>query len=257
MHQGYIKLFRKLQQWEWYTDSTTLHLFIHLIIGANHKPKQWQGIEILRGQFIAGRKSLSEQTGISEQSIRTALNNLKATHEITVKSTNKYSVITICNYDTYQNCNIETNQQLTNNQPATNQQLTTTNNDKNDKNDKNTTSTSDSLNDKLSPVSPKKKSIPEDSLAYLWNSICTNLPKVIEYSTKRENKEKVRLKEREIDSWKEVFTKLNNSSWCKGDNDRGWKATYDWIILESDNSIKTLEGKYDDKISKPEDKWWS
>jgi hypothetical protein len=65
---------------------------------------------------------------------RTCLKNLKKSKKITIKTTNKYSIITIVNWDTYQNdqdiANHQTNQQLTNNQPTTNQQLTTNKKDK-------------------------------------------------------------------------------------------------------------------------------
>jgi hypothetical protein len=112
---------------------------------ANHEPRKWFGTEINPGEFITSRDKLSSETGISTQSIRTILNRLKSTNEITIKSTSKYTKITICNWDTYQNTeeqtnqviNQQTNQQLTNNQPATNQQLTTNKNDKKLKNDKN------------------------------------------------------------------------------------------------------------------------
>lgn len=127
--EGWIKLHRKLISWEWYNDSNMVHLFIHLILSANHKPGNWKGIDLERGQLITGRNKLSEQTGISHQSIRTCLQRLKSTNELTIKSTNKYSILTVCNYDDYQIKNGGTNQQLTskltNNQPATNQQPTT------------------------------------------------------------------------------------------------------------------------------------
>jgi predicted transcriptional regulator len=89
--------------------------------------------------------SLAENTGITEQTIRTCLNRLKSTNEITIKVTNKYSIITICNYESYQlinnitnqQINQQPNQQLTINQPTTNQQLTTNKNEENNKNKKN------------------------------------------------------------------------------------------------------------------------
>lgn len=83
---------------------------------------------IERGQVITGRLTLSNETGISEQSIRTCLKRLESTGEIMQKSTNKFTIITVCNYDNYQQDEPATNQQLTNNQPATNQQLTTNKN---------------------------------------------------------------------------------------------------------------------------------
>ena len=120
---GWIKIFRSFKNWEWYKDSKMVHLFIHLLISANHKDKKWQGILIKRGQILTGRKELSKQLKISEQSIRTCLNKLKSTNELTIESNNKYSLITINNYNIYQSIEIinqQVNQQLTSNQPATN-----------------------------------------------------------------------------------------------------------------------------------------
>ncbi len=137
---GWIKIHRKLIGWEWYQDSNMVHLFIHLLLSANHKPGNWKGIDLERGQLITGRNKLSEQTGISHQSIRTCLEHLKSTNELTIKSTNKYSIITVCNYDDYQlkenDTNQQNNQQLTSNQPTTNQQLTTNKKEKNNNNEK-------------------------------------------------------------------------------------------------------------------------
>ena len=99
------------------------------------------GHEINRGQIVVGRKALSESTGISEQSIRTSLEHLKSTSEITSKSTNKFTIITLCNYEIYQGDENEINQQnpskLTNDQPTTNQQLTTSKEGIECKNEKN------------------------------------------------------------------------------------------------------------------------
>ena len=83
-----------------------------------------KGIVIARGSFVTSLESLSKETGISIQSIRTALVTLKSTHTLTIKSTTKFSVITILNYNQYQGL---TNK-LTNKQQTTNKQLTTNNN---------------------------------------------------------------------------------------------------------------------------------
>lgn len=138
--QGWVKLHRKLVEWEWYTDSQAVHLFIHLVIHANFEDKKWRGILVKRGQFITGRHELSSATGISEQSIRTNIARLKSTNEITSTSTSRYTIYTIVNYDKFQSLDDKptstSTSQLTNDQPATNQQLTTTKNEKNIKNEK-------------------------------------------------------------------------------------------------------------------------
>lgn len=125
MGKSYIKLLRALLEWEWYKDSKMVHLFIHLLLKANFKDGKFQGIDVRRGQLIVGVNSLSESTGISVQSIRTCLNKLKLTNEITIKSTNKFSLITIVKYEKYQDFEVKPTRKPTNKQQTTNKQLTT------------------------------------------------------------------------------------------------------------------------------------
>ncbi len=110
---GWVKLHRKIQSWEWYSDGNTFRLFIHLLLCANHKSKKWRGVLVGRGQLVTGRQSLSARLNLSERAIRTAFSHLRATGEIAVKTTNKYSIVTILNFDTYQTPEMETDQQPT------------------------------------------------------------------------------------------------------------------------------------------------
>lgn len=134
MNEGYIKFFRKFTKWEWYQDNNTKSLFIHLLLLANFENKKWRGLIIKKGQLVTGRKKLSEELNLTEQQIRTSLNRLKSTNNITIKTTNKYSIITIINWEKYQELvkNQPANQPTS--QPTTNQQITTTNKYKNIKN---------------------------------------------------------------------------------------------------------------------------
>ena len=161
MNTGWIWLHRKLLDWEWYRDANVSRLFIHLLLRANHKTNKWRGIKINRGQLITGRKALARELGLSEMQIRTALNKLKSTNEITIETTNKYSVLTISNYNSYQGSNQHHNQRVTNKQPTNNQQITTNNNDKNEimiKNEKKRyTSPKDITEEDLKEISEKYK----------------------------------------------------------------------------------------------------
>jgi len=122
--EWFIQLHRKLTEWEWYTDWNTFRVFTHLLLNANWKEKQRKWLNIDRWEVLTGRIKLSEQLKLSQQQIRTSLNKLKSTNEITIKSTNKYSLIKIINYDRYQT------EQPTKHQTS-NQQVTTTNKDNN------------------------------------------------------------------------------------------------------------------------------
>lgn len=127
---GYIKLYRKFADWEWYQDANVTRVFLHLLLTANYEDKRWRGKSVVKGQIIVGRKRLAEALNLTEQNIRTALDKLESTGEIKREVTNKYTLITICNYVSYQSTEgyeqPTNNQQITNNQPTINQQVTTT-----------------------------------------------------------------------------------------------------------------------------------
>ena len=135
--QGFIVLHRKMLDWEWFTDINTSHLFMYCLLKANHENKKWRGINIDRGSFVTSLEHISKDTGLSIQNIRTSLNKLKSTNELTCKTTSQYSIISIKNYNLYQDYNTPINKQLTNEQQTTNKRLTTNNNDNNDNNDNN------------------------------------------------------------------------------------------------------------------------
>ena len=99
---GWIKLHRKLLEWEWYDDLPTFRLFTHLLLKVNFEKKKWRGIEILPGQIITGRKQLSEETGLTERQIRTSISRLKATNELTTIKVSKYTVYSILRWVDYQ-----------------------------------------------------------------------------------------------------------------------------------------------------------
>jgi len=120
---GYVRLYRSLLDWEWYTDSNTKDVFLHLILTANYEPKKWRGITIERGQRVFSYGKLAVELRISVQSVRTAINHLKSTGEITCEATREYSIVTVKNYDSYQQPTCEpTNDQQTANIPSTHDQ---------------------------------------------------------------------------------------------------------------------------------------
>lgn len=100
--RGWIALHRQFTQWEWFGKPEMVQLFIYLLISATHEDVQWRGMDIKRGQMITSLEKISVATGLSIRTIRTCLSRLKMTNEITCESTNKSTLITICNYGKYQ-----------------------------------------------------------------------------------------------------------------------------------------------------------
>jgi hypothetical protein len=138
----YLKLYYKLLDWEWYTDANVMRLFIHCLLKANRFDKKWQGVEIKAGSFITSYENLAFETGLTVMQVRTAIKKLNLTGEITSKTTSRYSMITINNWNEYQADNKQNNNQITNEQQTDNKQITTTRECKNDKSIKSSNSSS-------------------------------------------------------------------------------------------------------------------
>lgn len=103
MNDGnYIKINRKILEWEWYQDINTKVLFFHMLLKANWKEGKFQGTTVPRGSFISSINKLATETNLTEREIRTAISHLKSTGEVTSKATNKFTVFTVFNYDSYQ-----------------------------------------------------------------------------------------------------------------------------------------------------------
>ena len=126
---GWIKLHRQILEWEWYSDNNCFRLFLHLLLKANHKEKRFKGIELKVGSIVTSRDLLARETGLTSQQIRTALTKLILTNEITSKTSSQGTIIQIVSYEKYQ---VATNE-ITNEQPTSNQQSTTNNNVKKEK----------------------------------------------------------------------------------------------------------------------------
>lgn len=138
LENGHIKLHRRMTKWRWYRDGNTMRLFLHLILTANWEDCDFETITVHRGQRVASRRTLAEEIGMSEREVRTAINHLISTNEVTSVSTSKYTVFTVINYDSYQTATSK----ATSDRPATDQQATSDRpqlkKDKKEKKDKNT-----------------------------------------------------------------------------------------------------------------------
>lgn len=148
---GWIKLHRSMMEWGWYKNDTVKSVYLHILLSANHKDNEWEGITIHSGQVVTSTLKLSDELNKSRQQIRTALSKLEKTGEITIQSTNRYTLITVVKWADYQDTDSDSNQQnnhqitndqptdnqqITNKQPTNNHQITTNKNDKNEKNEK-------------------------------------------------------------------------------------------------------------------------
>jgi len=101
-NNGYIKLWRRFLEWEWYDDNNCKAVFIHCLLKANYKEKNWRGKTIGRGQFFTSVDTLSMELHLTVKQIRMALSKLEMTGEIIKKGASEGTYITVCNYESYQ-----------------------------------------------------------------------------------------------------------------------------------------------------------
>ena len=99
---GWVKLHRKLLEWEWYQDAHMVHLLVHLLLTATHEDRKYKGLVIKRGQVVTSKKKLSEALNMSETSVMRRLRRLEVDRFVDLKVDQHGTTITICNYDSYQ-----------------------------------------------------------------------------------------------------------------------------------------------------------
>lgn len=229
MH-GYIMLHRKIVNWEWYTETNTKALFIHLLLMANHSDEKWRGEVIKRGTLITSYGSLSSQTGLSVQQIRTCLKNLEKTGDITKKPTQRNTLIIVTNYEFYQSPFEKTTNESTNNQQTINK-----------RNNKQSTTNNNDNKEIYSPVSDDiDLSIPENQIPY---------SEIIDYLNLKAG---TRFKSNSLDTRKKIHAR-----WRDGFRLNDFKQVVDvktaeWMDTDMDKFLrpKTLFGtKFEDYLN--------
>lgn len=129
---GWIKLYRKLLEHPRFDDPEWLAVWVHLLLRATHQPYRvnFDGriVELKPGQLVTGRNSIAEATGVHESKVKRILATMKADQQIDQQAGTKGSIITVRNWQAYQNPDQRNGQQLTSVRPATAQQPTTNKN---------------------------------------------------------------------------------------------------------------------------------
>jgi len=115
--EGWIKLHRQLLTNGWLKNHKLLAFWIYCLLKATHEPVKviwgFQEVHLDPGQFIFGRHKAAKETGLSEREIRTCLDSLSKAGNLTSKATNRFSILSVVNWDTYQNPKNQNDQQPT------------------------------------------------------------------------------------------------------------------------------------------------
>ena len=92
----------------------------------------------------------------------------------------------------------------------------------------------------------KEEKIDCQEVADAFNETCVSLPRVLKLTNKRKKAINSILKKYSLEELKNIFKKVEDSSFLNGNSDKWSGATFDWLLKES-NFIKVMEGNYDDK----------
>jgi len=248
MADGWVKIHRKMLEWEWWDEPNTFKVFMVLLLKTNHKDTSHRGVNIKRGQLKTGRKQLAKWSKLSEMKVRTALNNLVSTNDITINATTKHSIITITNWSDYQKKDNDQpskqpsdNQDLTNDQPTLNQRLTTSKNDNNLKNDKNNSS---SVREEEVKIVSKYTNIFLKTL----NGYVGHIQLLSQESKDTLVDIHRGLMKHDFDAWENVCNKVLENDFYLGSGRNKWIITLDWLANEK-NVVKILNSS-----QKPETK---
>ena len=200
MNTGWIKIYRSLLYWEWADVPEMVALWVRLIIRATHEDSQWHGVTISRGQLVTTTAKLAAESGLSPQQVRTCLDRLKASNQINTQTTNKYTIITICKYEAYQET--ETTEQQTNGKQTTRKQQTN-----------NTQATS------ISRIKEQEELINKPPTPLQGDAPEQPEKPIVEQPAKPA-REKAHAVTRYDRVWEEIYTKLTNNTffWTKREN---------------------------------------
>lgn len=117
---GWIKLHRKTKKWEWSDDPNVMCLWVHLLLRASFIDTSYRGFNIPCGSVVYGHSAFSEHSGLTVMQVRTALKKLQKSKNVTIKRTNKFSIISITKWSDYQ----DDNSPITGQQQASNRRVT-------------------------------------------------------------------------------------------------------------------------------------
>jgi hypothetical protein len=167
----------------------------------------------------------ASETGLTEREVRTCFSTLQGLSNIGVKTTNRYSIVTICNWDLYQCAENENDQQTTSKRPA-NDHYTRTK--------------------ELKEVVLNKEI--ESKITEFWASLVAEFgfAAIKKLTPRRRRHIAARIADGSVSDVGAIAEEIRKSAFLRGENPRGWRMDFDWLFGGEANILKILEGKYRD-----------
>lgn len=261
---------------------TRMQAWIDLLLVANYRDSviyvRGNKVDVKRGQIAKSQDFFATRWKWSRGKVIRFLDELQKCGQIVQQKSNVITLISVVNYEYYQ-------QDGTTDEPQTdsrqyNKRTTNGTTDepqivqpnerrikKNKEDNKETsltrgkenaaavaapTSASDEAEAPKPIKAEKRENLPFKEIKELWNAVCVGYPKLHSLSESRKNKMRNRIAEmggaeKALLLLREIFTKMQVSNFLRGDNKRGWKASFDWLFENDKNWVKVYEGNYDNR----------
>lgn len=252
---GWIKVDRGILDWEWRSSPNHYTVFGYCLERANFTDQNFKGRVMPAGSFPTSHAEIAQKTGVTPRQVRSVLADLKKSGELVTKSSRQGTIITVVKWKKYQAGVMESVTKTGSNLSGTCQEnvneMSTIKKErkKEGKKERNTLVVSG-------------RPTPEQIIT-VWNLVSLEnnlkLPRAKALNPKRITAIKSSISEYEemqkLDDWKNYFVKINGIPFLTGNNDRRWRADFDWVINKN-NLLKVVEGRYDtlSKISNAEQK---
>jgi hypothetical protein len=247
---GWIKLHRVLAGSAIGNKPDYLAVWVHLLLSAAHRSREIlvgrQIVKLEAGQLVFGRKAFSAKTGVSEAVIRSSLDAFKSLKQITIKTTTKYSIISITKWAEYQSEEPANSLKKTNKQPAVNHKQE----GKELQEGRSKSSAADESDGEESDGGGETSrggrapSIPYGKIFDLYAEILPTLPQVSIRDERRKTMIRARWRTDErfqtIEFWQGYFEYIKKTSFLMGMH----CASFDWFMKPS-NFAKVIEGNYE------------
>lgn len=277
---GWIKIHRSITENPMYFSEpfTRMQAWIDLLLVTNYRDTviyvRGNKVDVKRGQIAKSQDFFATRWKWSRGKVIRFLDELQKCGQIVQQKSNVITLISVVNYECYQQDSTTDEQQTGNRRTAD----STTDEPqivqpyerrikKNKEDNKETsltrgkeitaavaapTSASDEAEAPKPIKAEKRENLPFKEIKELWNAVCVGYPKLHSLSESRKNKMRNRVAEmggveKALPVLREVFAKMQASSFLKGDNKRGWKASFDWVFENDKNWVKVYECNYDNR----------
>jgi hypothetical protein len=281
---GWIKIHRNITENPMYFSEpfTRMQAWIDLLLVANYRDSviyvRGNKVDVKRGQIAKSQDFFATRWKWSRGKVIRFLDELQKCGQIVQQKSNVITLISVVNYEYYQQDGTTDGQQTDSRQY--NKRTTDGTTDepqivqpnerrikKNKEDNKETsltrgkenaaavaapTSASDEAEAPKPIKAEKRENLPFKEIKELWNAVCVGYPKLHSLSESRKNKMRNRVAEmggaeKALLLLREIFTKMQVSNFLRGDNKRGWKASFDWLFENDKNWVKVYEGNYDNR----------